>query len=230
MKSLLLLLAVAVGCSQAVADEPAKSAPPNSLQAFDASIGKIDRKLDTIIEKSDANTTAVKGLAETIGNANAGHETTQSLLKTLQTDVGMLLDMAAEQATSKLVPTPIPPAGTADDLNTAGPVKSSTPPKLKPEFEFLADDPDFCFECNRHTWLDPEAYYVPPVKGGAVMLSHIPGPTGKHAAPATAATSAQHVTGWRIVCENGTCRRVPIIQQQPVLATPRQARKAARGK
>ena len=230
MKASLLMLILAVaGCAAAHADEPKAK---NPLQAADVSIGRIEQKLDTLIEKTDANTLAIKGVAETVGNRGADADEIKNLIKDLGNDVTELLDLLDVKGAPQLAP-PLridaPPPEKSDQHTT------SSPPQLQPGFEFLAEDPNFCFECNRHLWADPKAVYVPPVKSSsssAITLSHIPGPDGTHAAADVKAkfkVSAPPQQGWATVCENGVCRRVPIAQQLPMATTRREARKAARG-
>lgn len=231
--STMVALAGCMAACVTMADEPAKSAAPSSLQSFDASIGKIDRKLDTLIEKTDANTLAIKGVAETVGNRGADADEIKNLIKDVGNNVNELLDLLEVKGAPQLAP-PLridAPPPEKSDQHTA-----SSPPQLQPGFEFLADDPNFCFECNRHLWADPKAVYVPPVKSNsssAITLSHIPGPDGTHAAADVKArfkVSAPPQQGWTTVCENGVCRRVLVAQQLPMTATRREERKAARGR
>lgn len=251
MKSMLLMLVAMMGCAQAVADEPAK-AVPSSLQSFDASFSKIDQKLDTIIEKTEANTTAVKGLAETVGNSNAGHDTTQSLLRTLQTRVDTVLELAAEKATTNLVPEVIAPlksepppvevsdhrtvtiGGTVYDFNEF--VTKWYVPGMWKENPNASESHSECLTSHHGVpakeveCLNEEDQSMLHAAIHTRDLSEMQMKLAAKASPAAAAPAPQ-VIGYRTVCENGVCRQVPIVQQQQAVATSRrEARKAGRGK
>lgn len=246
------LLLILAGCATAqAADEPSAA---SSLQTGSVSLSTLDTKLDGIATKVDANTTAVKGLAETIGNSNAGIDEVKGQLRTLLDRADAILDLVAEQATSKLVPGPVPlksdapPAENGDQrMVTIGDERVDVDAFVAkwhvPGFwKEVPNPPESHAEAlvGHHGMLESEVAKLSEEDQSILheaihsrdLASQPVVPVVATPKPTVAAdprSSPPSVAGYRVVCENGVCRRVPILQA-PAATSRREARRAAKGK
>lgn len=250
---------------------PALAEAPNPLQAFKASIGNVESKLDTIIANDAGLKSDIKGLAETVGNSNAGFDEMKSRLQKLQATAETVIEMIAEQANAKAVPDPVPlkidapPNEKADQQKAEIEAIGGALDGIAKEIKAMQEDGStitvriatgeemsvrefiekwykgprsFPGNVDDHlrshgvTQIPPELTEETKQKWHAAIHD-----LGEHLIrqrqqPAQAtpkvAVAAPVQSGWKVVCENGVCRRVPIAQQQAPTSR-REQRRASRG-